>query len=147
MPSNRVSTTLRDHSPSRRQFLATLGAVTSVSIAGCSDALPGGASRSANEPSEVIVENRTSSKAAIAVRVLDREEETRFSRVFTLEPGTMTSGGAIETTPARVHAFTAEGVSRTWWYDPDLPAEFECEPKDIGLTLHRDNTIEPWYDC
>jgi hypothetical protein len=70
-----------------------------------------------------------------------------FSRVFALGAKKMTSRGAIETTPARVHAFTAGGVSHTCQYDPDLPAQFDCEPKDIGLTLHRDNTIEPWYNC
>ncbi|WP_415381476.1 hypothetical protein [Halosimplex sp. TS25] len=141
------SATLEDNRPSRRRFLASLGAVASVSIPGCSAVLPGTNSSSTDEPSEVTVENRTDSKAEIAVRVIDSEDETLFSRVFTLGPEKMMSRGAIETTPSRVHAFTADGVSHSWRYDPDLPADFECELKDIGLTLHEDTTIEPWYDC
>lgn len=128
-------------------MLATLGAVASVSTAGCGDALLGSNTRSSTESAEVIVENRTTSEAEIAVRVIGSEEETLFSRVFVLGAETMTSRGSIESTPARVHGFTAAGVSQTWGYDPDLPVEFDCEPKDIGLTLHSDNTIEPWYDC
>jgi hypothetical protein len=95
----------------------------------------------------VNVENRTSSTAEIAVRVIDTEEETLFSHIFVLGSEKMMSRGAIETTPSRVSAFTADGVSHMWRYNPDLPADFDCEPKDIGLTLHEDNTIEPWYDC
>ncbi len=147
MASDRLLASLQDKRPSRRRFLATLGAVTSVSTAGCSDVLPGNDSNKAKESSEVIVENRTSSTAEIAVRVIDSEDGTLFSRVFTLGSRKMMSRGTIETTPSRVHAFTADGVSQTWQYDPDLPADFECELKDIGLTLHPDNTIEPWYDC
>ncbi|QSG16150.1 hypothetical protein HSEST_2640 [Halapricum desulfuricans] len=79
--------------------------------------------------------------------MIGSDGETLFSRIFALGAGKMTSHGAIETTPARVHAFTATGVSHAWRYDPELPVEFDCEPKDIGLTLYRDNTIEPWYDC
>lgn len=147
MPSDRLSATLRENRPSRRRFLATLGAVASASTAGCSKVLPGSGSSSTHEPSEVIVENRTSSKAEIAVRVVGSEEETLFSRVFTLGPEEMMGRGTIETSPSRVHAFTADGVSHTWRYAPDLPADFDCELKDLGLTLHRDNTIEPWYSC
>lgn len=147
MSSDRLSATLRETRSSRRRLIATLGAVASVSTAGCSDVPPSSSSSSADEPSEVNVENRTSSKAEIAVRVIDSEEETLFSQVFALGPEKMTSRGAIETTPSRVHAFTADGVSHTWRYDPDLPVDFECKPKDIGLTLHQDNTIEPWYNC
>ncbi|MEF8881557.1 MAG: hypothetical protein V5A34_03415 [Halapricum sp.] len=118
-----------------------------MATAGCSGVLPRSDAGSSDESSEVIVENRTTSETEIAVRVIGREDETLFGRVLALGGGKMISRGAIETTPARVHAFTAAGVSHTWRYDPDLPVEFDCEPKDIGLTLHRDNTIEPWYDC
>lgn len=147
MSSNCSSAAHRDKRPSRRRFLATLGAVASVSTAGCSDVLSDSWSSNTDEPGEVSVENRTSSKAEIAVRVIDSDDETLFSRIFTLRSEKMTSHGTIETTPSRVHAFTANGASRTWRYAPDLPADFDCEPKDIGLTLHQDNTIEPWYDC
>lgn len=116
-------------------------------MAGCSGIPPGTGPDGADESSEVIVENGTTSKADIAVRVIDNEGEALFSRVFALGPETMVSRGAIETIPSSVHAFTAEGASRSWRYEPDLPEDFDCEPKDIGLTLHRDNTIEPWYDC
>jgi hypothetical protein len=147
MSPNYSSVTPRENSLSRRRALGTLVTVASVSVAGCNGVLSSGTSSSAAEPSEVMVENRTASRAEIAVRVVDREEEALFSRVFTIGPEKMRSRGAIETTPARVHAFTADGVSQTWEYDPDLPADFACEPKDIGLTLHPDQTIEPWYDC
>lgn len=93
------------------------------------------------------VENRTASKAEVAVRVVDSEDATLFSRVFALEPETLISRGAIEASPSKVHAFTPTGASRTWRYAPDLPADFECEREDIGLTLHQDGTIEPWYKC
>lgn len=147
MPSDHLSATPRVNQPSRRQLLATFGALASVSTAGCSDVLWGSGPSSTNESSEVTVENRTTSKAEIAVRVIDGEGETLFGRVFSLGPEKMASRGAIETTPSRVHAFTADGVSQTWRYDPDLSPDFECEPKEIGLTLHQDKTIEPWYDC
>lgn len=147
MPSNRSSVAHRNNRPSRRRLLATLGAVASVSTAGCSDGLADRWPGTTDEPAEVIVENRTASKAEIAVRVIDNEAETLFSRIFALEPEKITSYGTIETTPSRVHAFTATGVSRTWRYAPDLPAGFDCERKDIGLTLHQDTTIEPWYSC
>lgn len=147
MPSSHLSATLRENRPSRRRFLASLAGVASLSAAGCSEVLPGSGSSSADEPIEVSVENRTSSKAEIAVRVIGSEEETLFSRVFTLGPEKMTSHGAIESSPSRVHAFTADGVSHTWRYAPDVPEDFECDLEDIGLTLHQENTIEPWYTC
>lgn len=146
MPSDRLSDTLRENHPSRRRILASLGAVASGSIAGCSNILPGSDTRSTDDAGEVMVENRTASKAEIAVRVIG-EGETLFSQVVALGPEKMMSRGAIETTPSRVHVFTADGVSQTWRYDPDLPVGFDCEPKDIGLTLRQNNTIEPWYDC
>jgi hypothetical protein len=118
-----------------------------VSIAGCSDVLSDGDSSNADELGEVIVENRTASPVEVAVRVIDSEDKTPFSRVFPLGTEKMASRSAIDTTPSRVHAFTVDGVSRTWQYAPDLPVGFECEPKDIGLTLQQDKTIEPWYDC
>ncbi|MFW5958406.1 MAG: hypothetical protein ACOCQ3_00230 [Natronomonas sp.] len=145
--SSNTSSTLREILPSRCGLLTTLGGVTALWTAGCSDVLLEGDSGSTNESSEVIVENRTSSAIEIAVRVIDSESETLFSHVFNIEPETMVSRGAIETTPSEIHAFTPDCVSYTWRYDPDLPVEFECEPKDIGLTLHDDTTIEPWYDC
>ena len=146
MPSTRSSATPRGKRPSRRRFLATLGAVASVATAGCSDVLSGRGAETDAEPVEVAVHNGTSSTAEIAVRVVDADE-TLFSRVFTLGPEKMESRGSIETTPSRVHAFTADGVSATWQYAPDLPNDFECEREDVGLTLHQDATIEPWYKC
>lgn len=121
--------------------------MATVSTAGCSGVLPGNDPSSAADPIEVTVENRTTSKAEIAVRVVDSEDATLFSRVFALEPETLVSRGAIEAPPSKVHAFTPSGASRTWRYAPDLPADFECEREDVGLTLHQDGTIEPWYKC
>lgn len=145
MPSDRRSATRRENRPSRRRVLATLASLTLVSTAGCSDALSG--SDSTDDPIEVSVENRTDSAAEIAVRVVDSAGATLFSHVFTLEPDTIASRGAIETAPSSVHAFTPDGIARTWQYAPDLPADFDCELKDIGLTLRRDEAIEPWYSC
>lgn len=121
--------------------------MASAATAGCSGVLPGDGAGSGDDPAEVIVENGTDSGAEIAVRITDSDGETLFSRVFSVGSEAIESGGSIETTPSRVHAFTADGVSRTWRYDPDLPVGFDCEPKDVGLTLRRENTIEPWYDC
>lgn len=86
MPSDSVSATLRGHRQSRRRVLATLGAVASVSTAGCGDALLGNNTRSSDESGEVVVENRTTSEAEIAVRMIGSEDETLFSRVFALGP-------------------------------------------------------------
>lgn len=147
MPSGDISATPRVPRPSRRRFLASLGVTASVATAGCSGAFGGSDTPNTDGAAEVIIENRTTSRVEIAVRVLDGEDGTLFSRVFALDPETITSRHAIETTPSRIQAFTPEDVSRTWQYDPDLSPEFDCEPKDIGLTLHADDTIEPWYDC
>ncbi|MFC6615523.1 hypothetical protein ACFQAS_11270 [Halopenitus salinus] len=147
MPSDRASAPLRESRSSRRRVLAALGAVASASTAGCSGVLPGRDSGRTDDPIEVTVLNDTSSTAQIAVRVTDAEAEMIFSRVFSLGPEKMAGCGAIEATPASVHAFTADGVSRTWRYAPDLPADFECDRADIGLTLRRDGAIEPWYSC
>jgi hypothetical protein len=147
MLSDRSSATLREQSSSRRQILTALGVVASSSAAGCSDVFPDGGSSSADDAGEVIVENGTDSLIEIAVRVVDSGEETLFSRVFTVGSQKIISRNGIETVPARIHAFTPNGVSHTWRYDPDLPAGFECEIKDIGLTLDQDHTIDPWYDC
>jgi hypothetical protein len=146
MPSDRLSTGRRTGGPSRRQLLATLGAVSLTSTAGCSGLLTGSDSGN-TQSSEVSVENGTSSRAEIAVRLVDSADETLFSRVFSLAPESMASRGALDTTPSNIYAFTADGVSRTWAYAPDLPPDFECTPKDVGLTLTPDGTIEPWYDC
>ncbi|GAA0511191.1 hypothetical protein SAMN04488066_10913 [Halorubrum aquaticum] len=146
MPSDRTLNLGPAARPSRRRFLATVGAVASASTAGCTGVFPGSGSGDANEPNEVIVENATAGEAEIAVRVADEDGRTLFSRVFALGPERIASHEGIDVVPARIHAFTADGVSRAWRYDPDLPIEFECEPKDVGLTLGADG-IEPWYDC
>lgn len=146
MPSDRASAGRGETRASRRRVLTALGGVATVSTAGCSDALPNGDDRS-DAPIEVSVENRTTSRAEIAVRVIGRERETLFGRVFALDAETIVSRGAIETTPTSVRAFTSTGVDHTWRYDPDLPVDFDCEREDIGLTLHPDETIEPWYTC
>jgi hypothetical protein len=147
MLSDRLSATLREQSSSRRQILTALGVVASTSAAGCSDVFPDSGSSSADNVGEVIVRNGTDSPIEIAVRVVDSGDETLFSRVFTVGSQKIISRNGIETIPARIHAFTPNGVSHTWRYDPDLPAGVECEIKDIGLTLNQDHTIDPWYDC
>ena len=147
MPADRSAATIREPSSSRQRFFATVGAVASLSTAGCSGGFPRRPASRADDPAEVTVENGTSSRTEIAIRITNRTDGTLFSHVFALAPETIVSRGAIDTTPSSVHAFTADGVSRVWRYDPELPVGFECEPTDIGLTLHQDDTIEPWYDC
>lgn len=146
MPSENAPVVDRDDRPSRRRFLAMAGAAASASTAGCTGVLPGSGSDDVDEPNEVIVENATASEAEIAVHVMDADGETLFGYVFALGPERLTSRDGSEVTPARIRAFTPNGVSHAWEYDPDLPIEFDCEPKDIGLTL-RDDAIEPWYVC
>ncbi|MFC5279639.1 hypothetical protein ACFPM1_12855 [Halorubrum rubrum] len=131
--------------PPRRRFLAAAGAAASAALAGCGGVVPETAPDD-DGPNEVTVENATDSAVEVAVRVVDGEGETLFGRVFALEPETIASRDGFEAVPEEVHAFTADGLSRTWRYDPDLPIEFECEPKDVGLTL-REDAIEPWYGC
>jgi hypothetical protein len=138
---------IREPMPSRRRILATVGTVASLSTAGCSGIIPSDGSEDAAEPIEVAVSNAASDVVEIAVRVLDREGMGLFSRVFSLEPGHFVSRGAIETTPAEVSAFTPDGVSHTWEYDPDLPGDFDCDRADIGLTVQQDNSIREWYKC
>jgi hypothetical protein len=146
MPSNRSEATSGTESRSRRRVLAALGAGAVVSVAGCSDVLSGPGDTEV-EPAEVVVENRTAEPAEVAVRLTDGGEETLFSRVFAVGPDELVGRGAVDTTPSRVHAFTPGGVSRRWRYDPDLSADFDCEIKDVGLTLRADDTIDPWYKC
>jgi hypothetical protein len=145
MPANRSTTSRGTEGRTRRQILAALGAGTAVSIAGCSDVLSGRPAETGS--AEVVVENRTTEAAEIAVRLTDGASETLFSRVFTVGPEAMIGRGSIDSVPARVHAFTPAGVSHWWDYDPDLPADFDCEIKDVGLALHGGETIEPWYKC
>lgn len=122
--------------------------MASVSIAVCNTVLPSNGSSSGHKSSEVIVVNNTASEVDVAVRVVDNEDNTLFSRVFSTGPEmTNSSRDEIETPPTKVHAFTADGISKTWQYAPNLSGEFDCEPKDIGLILQDDNTIEPWYTC
>lgn len=155
MSPDRSATTERNDRPSRRRFLAAFGAVTSASTAGCSGRFSGrssddsdgsGDSDGDDRPNEVIVENATGSEVEIAVHVTDADGETLFGHVFALGPERIASREGTKVTPARIRAFTPTGVSHAWEYDPDLPIEFECEPKDVGLTL-REDAIEPWYDC
>jgi hypothetical protein len=147
MPSNRSAVTTGTDRLSRRAVLAALGTGTAISFAGCTEILPWNSTDARVDPAEVVVENRTSEAAEVAVRVTGDADETLFSRVFAVGPESMVGGGAIESVPSRIHAFTAGGVSRRWRYAPDLSVEFDCEIKDVGLTLHADETIEPWYDC
>ncbi len=147
MPSRQLSTPSGIGQRTRRSVLASLGAGTVFTMAGCASVLPGGPAETEVEPAEVVVENRTDDDAEIAVRLVDGASETVFSRVFSVGPEQMVGRGAIETAPRRVHAFTPGGISTRWEYDPDLPADFDCEIKDVGLTLHGDETIEPWYKC
>lgn len=123
-----------------------IGTTVSLWTVGCSD-IPSGGSEDATESIEVAVENASSDPVEIAVKVADREGTGLFSQVFSLESGHLVSRGTIETTPATVSAFTPDGVSRTWEYDPDLPGDFDCDREDIGLTVRQDNTIEEWYKC
>jgi hypothetical protein len=144
MPAKCPSATSGSEHRSRRAVLAALGAGTTLSVAGCSGLL---SDESDTEHAEVVVENGTDSPAEVAVRISGGADETLFSRVFTLGPEELVGSGALETTPARVHAFTPGGLSRRWEYDPDLPADFDCDIKDVGLTLGTEDRIEPWYKC
>lgn len=92
MSSDRLPTTFREHRTSRRRFLTTLGAVASVSIAGCRSILSGGGSDGPDEPIEVGVLNDTSSEAEIVVLVIDSEDETLFSRVLPPDPNSSRRG-------------------------------------------------------
>ncbi|MFC5135966.1 MULTISPECIES: hypothetical protein [Haloferacaceae] len=150
--ADQSATTERNDPPSRRRFLAAFGAVASASTAGCSGGFPGRSSDDSDDsdgdddPNEVIVENATASAAEIAVHVTDADGGTLFGHVFALGPERIASREGTEVTPARIRAFTPTGVSHAWEYDPNLPIEFECDPKDVGLTL-REDAVEPWYDC
>jgi hypothetical protein len=147
MPSTLSVPTTGRENRSRRAVLAAVGTGTALSIAGCSGLLPRSPGDADADPAEVVVENGTASPATVAVRISDGADETVFSRVFTLGPEEIHSRGAIESAPDRVHAFTPDGTAAQWAYDPDLPVDFDCDIKDVGLTLTRDGGFEPWYDC
>lgn len=123
---------------SRRRFLGTLGTASTLAVAGCGSRAPAG-------DAEVLVENRTDAPVAVAVRILG-DDGVLFDGVLTVSPDNMVSRHGLTGSPRRVQAFTDDGVSRTWQYDPDLPADFSCEVADVGLTV-QDEGIEPWYDC
>jgi hypothetical protein len=73
--------------------------------------------------------------------------KTSSIECFRVAPGHLVSRGAIEATPATVRVFTPGGVSRSWEYALDLPADFDCDREDIGLTIRGDTAIEAWYKC
>lgn len=130
---------------SRRDVLASAGALAAIPVSGCSGSVLSNGSEGEGDTIEIMVENRTDEPATIGVRVADDEGEPLFSRVYEIEPGHLDSAAGIETTPSTVTAFTPDGTSETWEYAPDPDAD--CDGVDIGLTVRSDGSIDSWYAC
>lgn len=127
----------------RRDVLRAASAGTVLSLSGCLNRVPlGGASRSA----EVVVDNYTDETAYVSVLVEGRGGERLFTHTFVVDPDHSVGRGSYRREPTTITAFSRRGVERTWDYDPDLGPEFDCDPKDVGLTLER-GAISPWYSC
>lgn len=132
---------------SRRQLLATIGVVSTVSMAGCNAIDSLGEPEGEGDTIEILVENDTDDSAQVAVYIEDSDGNALFSRVYELEPHHIDSSAGIETRPATVTVFTPEGTATTWEYSPAGEFNLNCEGIDIGVTLKPEQTIESWYGC
>ncbi|WP_152422737.1 hypothetical protein [Natrialba taiwanensis] len=130
---------------SRRKLLTTSSVAMAMSISGCSNYIPLSQSKKKSEIAEVGVDNSTDDREYVSV-IVSGDNDIIFRHTFILDPGTFSSEKAIEEEPSEIMAFTKNGISKTWNYDPEMGPAFDCGIKDIGLTL-QDDTIEPWYDC
>lgn len=128
----------------RRQLLAAVGTAGGVSTAGCSGVLPSD-QQGEGDTIEVLVENRSTEAATIAVRLDDRTGSSLFSRVYELESGHLDQSAGVETRPATVLVFTPDGTTAVWDYSPDT--NLNCDGTDVGITLDEDGTFESWYGC
>ncbi|WP_255150624.1 hypothetical protein [Halorarius halobius] len=125
--------------PSRRSLLAAVGAGVTAATAGCN----GLSSREGEgDTHEIILTNQTGEFANVAVRVTDADGAALFSRVYELGPGKADESAGVETRPATVKAFTPDGTTAAWAFDPDL----DCEGPDVGIRL-TDDGFEEWYGC
>lgn len=129
----------------RRRLLAAVGVAAVAPTAGCSAIDASSGPEGEGDTREIVVVNETEAAAEIAVRVADRDGETLFSRVYDLDAGHTDESAGIEARPATVTAFTPDGTSRTWTYDPDV--DLDCEGVDVGVRLTREGTVEAWYAC
>lgn len=131
--------------PARREVLAGFSAVAAAGVAGCGDLLRSGDRAGEAETIEIIVTNETGELAQIGVRVEDDGGSALFSRVYRLDSGRTDQSAGLDTAPAVVRVFTSTGAAEAWEYTPD--SDRRCDGQDIGITLARDATIEPWYGC
>ncbi|WP_135302537.1 hypothetical protein [Haloarcula amylovorans] len=127
----------------RRRFLAALGVGSTNVTAGCgfvSETDSGGE----GDTIEIIPVNETDRPVTVAIRIEDTDGAILFSRVYELDAGHADESAGIDTRPATIRAFTPDGRSNIWEYDPDT--DLQCEGKDVGLWV-RETSIDPWYGC
>ncbi|MBX0293852.1 hypothetical protein [Haloarcula nitratireducens] len=127
----------------RRKFLAALGVGATSATAGCglfSETNSGGE----GDTIEIIPVNETERPVTVAIRIEDSDGAVLFSRVYELDAGHADESAGIDTRPATILAFTPDGRSNSWEYDPDT--DLQCEGKDVGLWV-RETSIDPWYNC
>jgi len=129
----------------RREVLASVGTGLTVASAGCLDAVPLLAADRNETTTEVTTVNDSNKKAYVSVIIGD-DEDVIFQHTFIVNSGNSISHGEISRKPEKIIAFTREGISETWNYDPDLSPEFTCNIKEIGFTI-KESQIEPWYSC
>jgi hypothetical protein len=126
----------------RRGFLAAVSAGAVGAIAGCGgiDSGPEGE----GDTVEIIPVNESETAVTLAVRVEDDDGEPLMSRVYDLPAGHADESAGVDTPPATVVAFTQDGRSNEWAYDPDVG--LNCPGQDVGIRVLADG-IEPWYSC
>ncbi|MFC6973969.1 hypothetical protein ACFQL1_03675 [Halomicroarcula sp. GCM10025709] len=123
----------------RRGFLAAVGA---GAVAGCAgiDSGPEGE----GDTVEIIPVNESEDPVTLAVRVEDADGEALMSRVYDLPAGHADESEGVDTPPATVVAFTQDGRSNEWAYEPR--PDLDCPGQDVGIRVSADG-IEPWYSC
>lgn len=129
---------------SRRELLAGIGGIASLTVAGCSELGGSGGPEGEGDTIEIFVGNGTDESAMIAVRIENDTGETLFSRVYELGPDKGDESAGIETVPSTVTAFTPEGNAASWEYDP--VSDTECD-QDIGIRLLPDGSFEYSDGC
>ncbi|MBV0923279.1 hypothetical protein KTS45_03625 [Halomicroarcula limicola] len=127
----------------RRRFLAALGVGATSATAGCGR-FSGTDSSGEGDTIEIIPVNETDRPVTVAIRIEAADGSVLFSRVYELDAGHADESAGIDTRPATIHAFTPDGRSNSWEYDPDT--DLQCEGKDVGLWI-RETSIDPWYNC
>ena len=130
---------------SRRELLARIGGVASVTVAGCSEFGGSGDSEDEGGTTEIVIGNGTDEPTMIAVVIENDTGETLFNRVYELGPEKADESAGIESVPATVTVFTPNGNAAKWELHSPNPDDGCTE--DLGIRLLPDGSFEHSYGC